>query len=57
MIGLLGRYLSDGREFHPENFYWIAESPAGPETEQGRVQGNMRAADPKILFDCREKIG
>jgi len=44
------------RELRPENFNGIGKTPSGPETEQRGIKGNMRGADPKILFDSRIEI-
>ena len=56
MVGISGGNLGNGRELPSENLNGIARAPNISELQKGRINGNMRSADPVILFNCRKEV-
>lgn len=56
VVGVSGRDLGNGRQLPSEHFNRICKALNRPELQQRRINGNMRSADPKILFNGRKEI-
>jgi len=56
MIGIFRRYFGNRCQFMPEDFNRIGKTLKGTASQQGRINGNMGAADPIILFNHRKEI-